>query len=68
MPKPHYFNQPEADADDFFLGMAKMQGYVLQGCLLGGDTVMAETNAGRKACWGCAGPRDRCGGDAARPF
>jgi hypothetical protein len=60
--KPHYFDQAEADADDFALQMAKAQGYVPSGCLLGGVVVMAETNDGRKACWGCEGPRERCGG------
>jgi hypothetical protein len=67
MMKPHYFGQDEADADDMLLGMAKMQGYVPQGCLLGGVVVMAETNAGRKACWGCNGPRERCGGSPKKP-
>ena len=62
MSKMHYFDQPEADANDMQLGMAKLQGYVPGGCLLGGMIVMAEVSAGRKPCWGCAGPRDRCQG------
>ena len=60
--KPHYFEQDEADADDMQLGMAKMQGYVPQGCLLGGVVVMDEVNNGRNPCWGCEGPRDKCSG------
>lgn len=58
----HYFDQAEADASDFLLGMAKMQGYVPEKCLLGGAVVMAEVTASRNPCWGCSGPRDRCGG------
>lgn len=64
--KPHYFEQEAADADDMMLGMAKMQGYVPQGCLLGGMVVMAETQEGRNACWGCNGPREKCGGKPKR--
>jgi hypothetical protein len=60
--KPHYFEQPAADADDMMLGMAKMQGYVPAGCLLGGVVVMAEVSAGRSPCSGCEGPREKCGG------
>lgn len=64
--KPHYFEQTEADKDDVYLGMAKMQGYVPQGCLLGGVTVMDEVQKGRSPCWGCEGPRDKCGGKSKR--
>lgn len=64
--KPHYFEQADADQDDMLLGMAKMQGYVPQTCLLGGATVLSEINAGRNPCWGCAGPRDKCGGKPER--
>jgi len=60
--KAHYFELAEADQDDWQLGMAKMQGYVPQTCLLGGVVVMAEVSAGRNPCWGCAGPRARCHG------
>jgi hypothetical protein len=60
--KPHYFEQDQADADDMMLGMAKMQGYVPQTCLLGGMVVMAETQAGKDACAGCNGPRHKCHG------
>ena len=60
--KPHYFEQEIADADDMQLGMAKMQGYVPQGCLLGGIVVMAEVSSGNNPCSGCEGPRDKCGG------
>jgi hypothetical protein len=62
IPKLHYFNANEADPTDFLLGMAKMQGYVPSGCLLGGSVVMHEINDGRNPCWGCEGPRDKCGG------
>jgi hypothetical protein len=60
--KPHYFEQDQADADDMLLGMAKMQGYVPQTCLLGGNVVMAEVNRGENPCFGCNGPREKCGG------
>ena len=60
--KPHYFEQTEADTDDMLLGMAKMQGYVPKTCLLNGATVMDEIQEGRNPCWGCEGPRDKCGG------
>jgi hypothetical protein len=60
--KLHYFDQAEADADDMKLGMAKMQGYVPQTCLLGGAVVMDEVNSGRDPCAGCAGPREKCHG------
>jgi hypothetical protein len=60
--KPHYFNQEAEDMDDAMLGMAKMQGYVPRGCLLGGVVVMAEISEGKNPCDGCNGPRDKCGG------
>lgn len=60
--KMHYFDQAEADADDMQLGMAKMQGYVPMACLLGGAIVMADVSDGLNPCWGCEGPRDKCGG------
>lgn len=60
--KLHYFDQPEADADDLPLAMARGQGYVPKGCLLGGVVAMSEVSAGRNPCWGCEGPRERCGG------
>lgn len=62
MSKLHYFDEPDADPSDLLLGMAKMQGYVPASCLLGGMVVMAEVNEGRNPCWGCEGPRERCGG------
>ena len=62
--KLHYFEQDEADADDMQLGMAKMQGYVPRGCLLGGISVLGEVGAGKDPCAGCAGPREKCGGRA----
>jgi len=64
--KPHYFNDEKSDSNDVYLGMAKMQGYVPQSCLLGGMTVMTEINAGRNPCDGCSGPRERCGGKPQR--
>ena len=60
--KPHYFDQEQPDTDDMQLGMAKMQGYVPQGCLLGGMVIMAEVNKGNSPCAGCEGPREKCGG------
>lgn len=64
--KPHYFEQEKADGDDIQLAMAKAQGYVPGSCLLGGPVVMGEVRAGRSPCWGCEGPRDRCGGQPKR--
>jgi len=60
--KVHYFNQAESDKDDHLLNMAKMQGYVPKGCLLGGGTVMTVINEGDNPCHGCEGPRNKCGG------
>ena len=60
--KLHYFSQATADSDDAQLTMAKMQGYVPAGCLLGGVVVMAEVSAGHSPCGGCRGPREKCGG------
>ena len=62
MTAPHYFGLDAAPAHDMALGMAKMQGYVPQTCLLGGVVVMSEVSAGRDPCAGCAGPRDKCHG------
>lgn len=65
MDKPmnaHYFDLEVADPSDMLLGMAKMQGYVPEKCLLGGAVVMAEVQAGKSPCWGCNGPRNKCGG------
>lgn len=64
--KPHYFEQESADQDDHPLGMAKMQGYVPETCLLSGAIVMSEVRAGRHPCWECNGPRERCGGKPKR--
>lgn len=60
--KPHYFDDPAGADNDAWLNIAKAQGYVPKGCLLGGNVVMAETSAGRDACAGCNGPREKCGG------
>ena len=60
--KIHYFYQEEADTDDSLLGMAKMQGYVPNTCLLGGAIVMDEVKQGNNPCHRCEGPRDKCGG------
>ncbi len=64
---PHYFECQEADPADWQLKMAKELGYVPPGCLLGGIVVMAEVTAGRSPCWGCNGPRERCGGQGKQP-
>lgn len=66
--KPHYFEQEQADADDFQLGMAKMQGYVPETCLLSGAVVMGEVNKGNSPCWGCEGPREKCHGKPKREW
>lgn len=66
MPKVSYFADEQADPSDMLLGMAKMQGYVPQGCLLGGPVVMDEVRRGNSPCWGCNGPRERCGGKPKR--
>ena len=60
--KTHYFGQETADADDTMLNMAKGQGYVPAGCLLGGVTAMGLVNGGKSPCVGCECPRDKCGG------
>ncbi len=65
--KLHYFNQDGADVSDMKLGMAKQQGYVPPRCLLSGSVVWAEVLVGRHPCWGCEGPREKCGGKAKRP-
>jgi hypothetical protein len=64
--KPHYFAQESADENDRLLGVAKLQGYVPPGCLLGGMVVMGEVVNGRNPCRGCNGPRERCGGQPKR--
>ncbi len=58
----HYFDLDTAPESDMWLSMAKDQGYVPRTCLLSGRIVMAETNAGRDACAGCRGPREKCHG------
>ncbi len=60
--KLHYFEQNEADTDDFQLKMAIQQGYVPKTCLLSGIVVMSEVFAGGDACVGCNAPRDKCHG------
>lgn len=60
--KPHYFEQAEADKDDFELYLAKHQGYVPMTCLLGGGLVMGLIAEGKSPCAGCNGPREKCGG------
>ena len=61
--KVHYFDQIEADKDDMFLDMAKMQGYVPKTCLLGGQTVMGLINSGQNPCDGCECDRNKCYGN-----
>ncbi len=58
--KPHYFDQEKADSDDHMLGMAKMQGYVPETCLLNGIVVMGEVNNRRNPCAGCECDRTKC--------
>ena len=60
--KVNYFNQSEADKDDHLLNMAKMQGYVPQTCLLGGNTVMGLINQAKLPCEGCNCDRNKCNG------
>jgi len=62
----HYFDKESAPASDMLLAMAKGQGYVPTNCLLAGHVVMAEVNAQRDPCAGCAGPRNKCKGRAKR--
>jgi hypothetical protein len=66
--KLHYFDQEQADKEDWQLGAAKAQGYVPKTCLLGGMTVMHEVNAGHDPCAGCAGPRAKCRGRGHRQW
>ena len=60
--KLHYFDQELADTDDVLLGIAIMQGYVPETCLLGGATVMGLVNRGENPCDGCACDRIKCKG------
>lgn len=62
--KPHYFDDPtgEAARADMWLQMAKGQGYVPKGCLLGGQVVMGLVNKGDDPCAGCNCDRTMCGG------
>jgi len=62
MAKHAYFQQDQADKDDHMLGMAKLQGYVPDTCLLGGFVVLDEVKRGNNPCWGCNGPREKCKG------
>ncbi len=64
--KLNYFAQETPDADDIMLEMAKGQGYVPVGCLLGGMVAMSEVNKGNNPCWDCNGPREKCGGQPKR--
>jgi len=58
----HYFDLDEAPDDDWMLSMAKDQGYVPRGCLLGGLTVMTVVNESKDPCRGCACDRAKCSG------
>lgn len=62
MSRPHYFDMDEAPSDDVPLRIAKGRGYVPDGCLLGGQLVMAMVREGKDPCVGCEGPREKCGG------
>jgi phage terminase large subunit-like protein len=59
---PHYFDLDKAPESDIMLNMAKGQGYVPQGCLLGGTMVMLIINGGGDPCKGCECLRFKCGG------
>ncbi len=60
-PRLHYFDMDKAPSDTK-LEMAIHQGYVPATCLLAGAIVLDEVNKGRNPCWGCEGPRAKCGG------
>ncbi|MCP4757148.1 MAG: hypothetical protein GY866_40310, partial [Proteobacteria bacterium] len=60
--KPHYFDQNESDPKDIVLEMAKGQGYVPNGCLLGGRIVMGLIEKGKDPCKGCNSDRNKCSG------
>ena len=64
MPKPHYFHQTEADADDHRLTELKVEGVVPDGCLLGGEVVakLAGREQNDPCAWCVCPERDRCGG------
>lgn len=62
----HYFDLQKASPNDHQLDMAKMQGYVPADCLLSGAIVMDEVQKGNSPCWGCEGPRSKCGGGPKR--
>jgi hypothetical protein len=60
--KLHYFDDDQADPNDFWLKASIQQGYVPATCLLSGKIVMSEINNGSDPCGGCAGPRHKCKG------
>lgn len=62
VPKPHYFDSPDAAGSDTLLKLAISQGYVPKKCLLGGIVVMSEINKGNDPCGGCECNRGKCGG------
>ena len=62
VPRLCYFDLEEADPNDMLLGMAKLQGYVPQTCLLRGATVMAQVRKNISPCTDCNGPREKCKG------
>jgi len=60
--KPHYFDQEVPDDDYINLNMAKGQGCVPKGCLLGRMIVATLVDQGKDPCQGCEHPRSKCGG------
>ena len=62
MQRLHYFDLDRADPADFKLGMAKMQGYVPELCLLAGIVVIDEISKGHDPCTGCRCDRAKCKG------
>ena len=47
---------------DIQLQMAKDQGYVIPGCYLAGELVMALVNNGKNPCKGCNLDKNKCYG------
>lgn len=62
VPRPHYFDSPDAAGSDTMLRMAIGQGYVPGKCLLGGVIVMGSINEMKDPCRGCECDRSICGG------
>ena len=54
------FDKKKAPEKDIILKLAKEQGYVPDGCLLGGGVVMGLINKGENPCKGCNCNRSIC--------